>query len=583
MRTDHHAHVGALEEGVQVVSAKVDHIVLLLGIADEVVLEAILVFVFMRIGPEQVNDALVLLAMVRAELNLVRPRDLLDSLDVSHSWANTAVAAEDLTILADGGRKRQVFEHLVDLCKATVGIVDILTETSSALSSETQIFVDMLVFVVATQQDDLLGVLQLESHQEADDLERVVTLIHVVTQEQVVVSLDIAGVRGHSPELEEAHKLNILAMEIAENLDRRSNVLDDGRLGRKHLSALIGDLDDVLAFQRELGVRLDILTILGSQQRLKEQLTKCLIRVLVNLGTQLLLVGVQLLGLLGELVDGDLAHNEREVFGLRVLHVALVLRCLSGNMRLIRQLESAVHVVQRLLVLLDGFLLVFVAVLARFLWRLNLLKKTVEAGEQLLGVDLANLAKRNVRDLMLKATMHVDVVVRSPARVAEALHRVELVPLGRFSVVDLERDHLADLVGSTTDNHHERTQEESRVLITRHRTLSLCLVRSLHPVPSTVAMSAQTPRVEQTGLVGGATTEADHHASGTAGHAERRRVVHTHLRSVSAAIELHPTERSLLDAEAPDIVDGFLAGVTTEDKQVRLGEDDRVAITSAGR
>ena len=52
VRADHHTHVGALEERVQVVSAKVHHIILLLGIAHEVVLEAILVLVLMRIRPQ---------------------------------------------------------------------------------------------------------------------------------------------------------------------------------------------------------------------------------------------------------------------------------------------------------------------------------------------------------------------------------------------------------------------------------------------------------------------------------------------------------------------------------------------------
>ena len=173
------------------------------------------------------------------------------------------------------------------------------------------------------------------------------------------------------------------------------------------------------------------------------------------------------------------------------------------------------------MILFDGLFLVFIAVLARFLWRLNLLKETIEACEQLLSVDLANLAKRNVRNFVFKATMHIDVVVRGPARMTEALHRVELVPLRRFSVVDFERHNLTDLVGSATDDHHERTQEQSRVLITRHWAFSLRLVRSLHPVQSAIPMSTQTPSIEQARLISRATAEADHHASGTSSHAER--------------------------------------------------------------
>jgi hypothetical protein len=50
-------------------------------------------------------------------------------------------------------------------------------------------------------------------------------------------------------------------------------------------------------------------------------------------------------------------------------------------MSLIRKLKRAIHVVQRLLVLLDRILLVFVAVLAGFFRRLDLLEKTIEAGK----------------------------------------------------------------------------------------------------------------------------------------------------------------------------------------------------------
>ena len=57
-------------------------------------------------------------------------------------------------------------------------------------------------------------------------------------------------------------------------------------------------------------------------------------------------------------------------------------------------------------------------------------------------------------------------------------------------------------------------------------------------------------------------------------------MIDTHLRSLTATIEFDPREWSLLDAEAPHIVDGLLAGVATEDEQMRLREDDRMTISS---
>jgi hypothetical protein len=292
MRTNHHAHVGALEEGVQVVRTKVDHIILLLWIANEVVLEAILLLVLMRVRPEQVDNTLMLLTVIAAKLDLVRPRNLFDTLNISHGWADTAVAAEDLAILSDSGSKRKVLEDFVDLCEATVRIVDVLSETSGALSSEAEVLVDVFVLVVAAQQDDLLGVLQLESHQEADDLERMMTLVNKVAEEQVVVSLNVTVVSRHSPEFKEAHQLDILTMQITEDLYGRSDVLDDGRLSGQDLRALVRQVNDVLALARELSVGLNVLTLLRLQERLEEHLAKCLVRVLVNLSAQLLLVRV---------------------------------------------------------------------------------------------------------------------------------------------------------------------------------------------------------------------------------------------------------------------------------------------------
>ena len=60
---------------------------------------------------------------------------------------------------------------------------------------------------------------------------------------------------------------------------------------------------------------------------------------------------------------------------------------------------------------------------------------------------------------MLETSMNVNMVVRSPNAMSESLNGVELVPFRRFSVVDLKRHNLADLVSSTTDNHHERSNK----------------------------------------------------------------------------------------------------------------------------
>ena len=116
---------------------------------------------------------------------------------------------------------------------------------------------------------------------------------------------------------------------------------------------------------------------------------------------------------------------------------------------------------------------------------------------------------------MLEATMQVDVVVDSPARMAEALHRVELCPLRGFSIVDLERHHLSNLICATTNDHHERAEEESGMLVARDRAFGLTLVRGFDPVPPAVTVSTQAPSIVKARLVGGTASEANHHSSST--------------------------------------------------------------------
>ena len=46
--------------------------------------------------------------------------------------------------------------------------------------------------------------------------------------------------------------------------------------------------------------------------------------------------------------------------------------------------------------------------------------------------------------------------------------------------------------------------------------------------------------------------------------------------------KIFPSERSLVNIEAPDVVNGLRACVTAEDKQVRLAEDDTVTVAATG-
>ena len=82
------------------------------------------------------------LDVVRAELDLEGPLDLLDALDVRDSGTQASVAAEDpLLLISDSSGQWQVIEGIVDLCEATVRVIDILTEPLGTLVAEAKVLV----------------------------------------------------------------------------------------------------------------------------------------------------------------------------------------------------------------------------------------------------------------------------------------------------------------------------------------------------------------------------------------------------------------------------------------------------------
>ena len=195
MRPDHHAQVVSLEERVNIIRAEVHHVVLLLRVSHVVVLEPTLFLGFVRVAPKKIKDFLVVLRVVLSKLDFEWSLDLLDTLDILDCRADTSMAAEDsLLLISDNGCKRHLLKGLIDFRENTVWVIDVLAESFSALVTEAEISVDVLVLMVASEKHDLLWVLELESKEQADDFETVLALVDVVTQEQVVVSVNVSGV-----------------------------------------------------------------------------------------------------------------------------------------------------------------------------------------------------------------------------------------------------------------------------------------------------------------------------------------------------------------------------------------------------
>lgn len=96
----------------------------------------------------------------------------------------------------------------------------VFTETIAALLGESECIVYPLVLVVASQQMNLIWVADLQCHKQAYGFKRVVTSVDEITQEQVIIRFNIARLIWSTPEIEEAHKVLVLTMDVTEDFHR---------------------------------------------------------------------------------------------------------------------------------------------------------------------------------------------------------------------------------------------------------------------------------------------------------------------------------------------------------------------------
>ena len=165
MRPNDHTEIVPLQERVQVVNTEVDNIILFLRISDVIVLEPSYVFALMRITPKKIDNFLVVVHLIRAQFYFKRSLDLFDTLDISNSWTNATVATKDpLLLVSDYSCKWQIVKSIIDFGKTTVWIINVFIESLGALISESQVFIHVSVFVVASQKHDLSWIFQFQCH-----------------------------------------------------------------------------------------------------------------------------------------------------------------------------------------------------------------------------------------------------------------------------------------------------------------------------------------------------------------------------------------------------------------------------------
>ena len=109
--------------------------------------------------------------------------------------------SEDLLI--DDGSDGQAIEAVCE-CLPKLDVV-----SSLALIVEAVNTIDRRALVVATKDEEILWVFDLVCQQEADGLQRLLSTIHVVSEEQVV------SLRRESTVLEKTEEIVVLAMDIA--------------------------------------------------------------------------------------------------------------------------------------------------------------------------------------------------------------------------------------------------------------------------------------------------------------------------------------------------------------------------------
>jgi hypothetical protein len=120
--------------------------------------------------------------------------------------AQTTVHGENL-LINDGGNRKAV--EAVGESLPQLDVVSAL-----ALIVETVDTVDRGTLVVSTQNEEVLGVLDLVREEEANGLERLLATVNVVTEEEVV------GLRRETAVFEETQEIIVLTVDITANLAR---------------------------------------------------------------------------------------------------------------------------------------------------------------------------------------------------------------------------------------------------------------------------------------------------------------------------------------------------------------------------
>jgi hypothetical protein len=129
------------------------------------------------------------------------PGDLLDLVEGADLGAEAAVHAQNL--LVDEGHNRQTVEALGE------GLPQLDAKSSFALVVKAVYSVDRGRLVIASQQEEVLGVFDFIGQQQTDGLETLLASVNIIPQEQVVRVGWVLAI------LEQSQQVVVLAMHVA--------------------------------------------------------------------------------------------------------------------------------------------------------------------------------------------------------------------------------------------------------------------------------------------------------------------------------------------------------------------------------
>lgn len=127
--------------------------------------------------------------------------------------------------------------------------------------------------------------------------------------------------------------------------------------------------------------------------------------------------------------------------------------------------------------------------------RFYFLNKEVVFAEKLVSINSSNNIDRDIRGLMFKTTMNINIRVNWPTCMSESLKWVEFVPFRWLSIINFKRYYLTYLISATSNNHHKWSKEKSRMLISWSWLFSRGFIWGFNPIPSSVSMSSQAPAI----------------------------------------------------------------------------------------